>query len=247
MQRDKFAKHLNELLAIENFKDYAPNGLQVEGAPKLQKVLTAVTASQKAIEAAIEFGAEALLVHHGYFWKGESAPVVGMKKRRLQLLLQHDINLFAYHLPLDQHACYGNNYLFGQMLGAQFMAQSKEEPLLWHGQVDTVDVDEFSERLGEKLRRPAQLISAGKKKICHVAWCTGAAQDFLTLAAKEGADVFISGEYAERTYYEAHENQITYISCGHHASERFGVEALAEYINQELALEARFFDEDNPF
>lgn len=247
MNRDQLLAHLNELLSIANFKDYAPNGLQVEGASSIKKVLTAVSASQSAIEAAIDFGAQALLVHHGYFWKGEAAQIVGMKKRRLQLLLQHDINLLAYHLPLDQHPCYGNNYLFGKMLGAEGIRQSQKEPLLWHGKINSIDIRRFSEDLGVRLRRPAQLIASTKKEISRIAWCTGAAQDYLSLASLEGADVFISGEYAERTFYEARENNIAYISCGHHASERFGVCALADYLKKELKIEAQFFDDNNPF
>ena len=246
--------HSNELLsALDNFfqsdkiKDYAPNGLQIEGKKEIRRILTAVSASQAAIEAAIDYQADALFVHHGYFWKGEAAQLTGIKYQRIKALLAHDINLIAYHLPLDLHPQVGNNALFGQALSVQNIRQSEQEKLLWHGDIAAQSAEELQARISRVLRRPAQMVGSIDAPIRRIAWCTGAAQDYLALAAQEGAQAFLSGEYAERTFHEAHEWHIGYFSCGHHATERFGVEAMAEHFRLDYALESRFFDEDNPF
>lgn len=246
--------HSNELLsALDNFfqsdkiKDYAPNGLQIEGKKEIRRILTAVSASQAAIEAAIDYQADALFVHHGYFWKGEAAQLTGIKYQRIKALLAHDINLIAYHLPLDLHPQVGNNALFGQALSVQNIRQSEQEKLLWHGDIAAQSAEELQARISRVLRRPAQMVGSIDAPIRRIAWCTGAAQDYLALAAQEGAQAFLSGEYAERTFHEAHEWHIGYFSCGHHATERFGVEAMAERFRLDYALESRFFDEDNPF
>lgn len=246
--------HSNELLsALDNFfqsdkiKDYAPNGLQIEGKKEIRRILTAVSASQAAIEAAIDYQADALFVHHGYFWKGEAPQLTGIKYQRIKALLAHDINLIAYHLPLDLHPQVGNNALFGQALSVQNIRQSEQEKLLWHGDIAAQSAEELQTRISRVLRRPAQMVGSIDAPIRRIAWCTGAAQDYLALAAQEGAQAFLSGEYAERTFHEAHEWHIGYFSCGHHATERFGVEAMAERFRLDYALESRFFDEDNPF
>lgn len=246
--------HSNELLsALDNFfqsdkiKDYAPNGLQIEGKKEIRRILTAVSASQAAIEAAIDYQADALFVHHGYFWKGEAPQLTGIKYQRIKALLAHDINLIAYHLPLDLHPQVGNNALFGQALSVQNIRQSEQEKLLWHGDIGAQSAEELQARISRVLRRPAQMVGSIDAPIRRIAWCTGAAQDYLALAAQEGAQAFLSGEYAERTFHEAHEWHIGYFSCGHHATERFGVEAMAERFRLDYALESRFFDEDNPF
>lgn len=246
--------HSNELLsALDNFfqsdkiKDYAPNGLQIEGKKEIRRILTAVSASQAAIEAAIDYQADALFVHHGYFWKGEAPQLTGIKYQRIKALLAHDINLIAYHLPLDLHPQVGNNALFGRALSVQNIRQSEQEKLLWHGDIAAQSAEELQARISRVLRRPAQMVGSIDAPIRRIAWCTGAAQDYLALAAQEGAQAFLSGEYAERTFHEAHEWHIGYFSCGHHATERFGVEAMAERFRLDYALESRFFDEDNPF
>lgn len=246
--------HSNELLsALDDFfqsdkiKDYVPNGLQIEGKKEIRRVLTAVSASQAAIEAAIDYQADALFVHHGYFWKGEAPQLTGIKYQRIKALLAHDINLIAYHLPLDLHPQVGNNALFGQALSVQNIRQSEQEKLLWHGDIAAQSAEELQARISRVLRRPAQMVGSIGVPIQRIAWCTGAAQDYLALAAQEGAQAFLSGEYAERTFHEAHEWHIGYFSCGHHATERFGVEAMTERFRLDYALESRFFDEDNPF
>ncbi len=244
---DELVKNLDTLLKVKLFRDYAPNGLQVAGKTNIQRVLTAVTASQKAIQAAIDFQADALLVHHGYFWKGEPAPLIGIKRARIKSLLEHDINLIAYHLPLDQHPEYGNNVLFGRALGARNVYQSVRQDLIWHGEIERQTPSQLQKNISAFLGREAMMVGDIETEITRIAWCTGAAQDFFADAVMEGAQVYISGEYAERTYHEANELQAGYISCGHHASERFGVQALAQYLQDVYGIETTFFDEPNPF
>lgn len=247
MQRDELINDLNRLLRPKLFKDYTINGLQVAGKSDIQRIVTAVTASQAAIDATIQFNADALLVHHGYFWKGEDNAITGIKRQRLQALLAHDINLIAYHLPLDQHAELGNNVLFGQAIGANNIRQSIAVDLIWHGEIVPSTWQTLKEKLTAVLGRSPLVVGEDDTLISRIAWCTGAAQDFLSQAAVEGAQAFLSGEYAERTYHEARELGITYFSCGHHATERFGVRALGEWLAEKHGIAPLFFDENNPF
>lgn len=247
MQRDALLKDLTEFFQSNKIKDYAPNGLQIEGRAEIRRVLTAVSASQAAIEAAIAYQADALFVHHGYFWKGEAPELTGIKYQRIKRLVENGINLIAYHLPLDLHAEVGNNALFGRALAAQNIRQSAQESLLWHGEIAPLSIEELQAKISAVLNRQAQVVGKAAEKISRIAWCTGAAQDFLALAAQEGAQAFLSGEYAERTFHEAHEWNVAYFSCGHHATERFGVQAMAARFAEYYALQSEFFDEANPF
>ena len=245
--RDQLQTYLHELLQCARFRDYAPNGLQVEGRAEIRRILTAVTASQAAIAAALDWQADALLVHHGYFWKGEAPQVVGMKKRRLAALLTHDLNLFAYHLPLDQHPELGNNALFAKHFACEAVWQSADEPLIWHARIEATALPDMLAQIEGGLEREPFAVGSVDEPLTRIAWCSGAAQDFLQQAAGEGAQVFISGEYAERSYHEARETGTVYISCGHHASERAGIRALGEHLAATFDLQQRFFDEENPF
>jgi len=245
--RDELQTHLHDFLQVTRFRDYAPNGLQVEGRAEIRRILTAVTASQAAIQAAIAWQADALLVHHGYFWKGEAPQVVGMKKRRLAALLVHDLNLFAYHLPLDQHPELGNNALFAKHFACEAVWQSAEEPLIWHARIEATALPDLLAQIEGGLEREPFAVGNSDDTITRIAWCTGAAQDYLQQAVGEGAQAFISGEYAERSYHEARESGSVYISCGHHASERAGIRALGEHLAATFGLEQRFYDEENPF
>ena len=245
--RDQLQTHLHEFLQCGRFRDYAPNGLQVEGRAEIRRILTAVTASQAAIAAAIDWQADALLVHHGYFWKGEAPQVVGMKKRRLAALLAHDVNLFAYHLPLDQHPELGNNALFARHFACEAVWQSAEEPLIWHAHLAPTSLPDLLAQLEGGLEREPVAVGVVNEPLTRIAWCSGAAQDFLQQAAGEGAQAFISGEYAERSYHEARETGTVYISCGHHARARAGIRALGAHLATAFDLQQRFFDEENPF
>jgi len=245
--RDQLQTHLHEFLQCGRFRDYAPNGLQVEGRKDTRRSPAAVPASQAAIAAAIDWQADALLVHHGYFWKGEAPQVVGMKKRRLAALLAHDVNLFAYHLPLDQHPELGNNALFARHFACEAVWQSAEEPLIWHAHLAPTSLPDLLAQLEGGLEREPVAVGVVNEPLTRIAWCSGAAQDFLQQAAGEGAQAFISGEYAERSYHEARETGTVYISCGHHASERAGIRALGAHLATAFDLQQRFFDEENPF
>lgn len=245
--RQALGEYLRIFLQCDKHRDYAPNGLQVEGRAEIGKIVTAVSASQAAVDYAAAQQADALLVHHGYFWKGEDSTITGMKKQRLAALLQHDINLFAYHLPLDQHAEIGNNALFGKMLALSRVWQSEQEPLLWHGECAPMSLPQVRQRLSAGLDYPCYSVGGEAAEITRIAWCTGAAQDLLQQAAQEGAQVFCSGEYAERTFHEAQETGCAYMVCGHHATERAGIRTLGEHLAEKFALEVCFFDQKNPF
>ena len=239
---------LDDALQPARYRDYCPNGLQVEGRPTIGRLATAVTANQGVLDRAIGWGADALLVHHGYFWKGEAEPVVGMKRRRLAALLGNDVSLLAYHLPLDAHPELGNNARLGQLLGI-----SAREPLQPGDPVSVGNVGELEigagqlcQRLETLTGRRPLLIGDSDRQLRRVAWCTGAAQSYIDAAVSAGADVFISGEISEPTVHTAREEGIAYIAAGHHATERYGVQAVGEALAQAFSLQHQFFDEDNP-
>ncbi|MDC0661762.1 Nif3-like dinuclear metal center hexameric protein [Marinobacter sp. SS21] len=243
--RDELLQALDRWLVPDNFQDYCPNGLQVEGATEITRIVSGVTASQALIDAAIEQGAQMVLVHHGYFWKGEDPTVRGMKHARLKALLEHDINLVAYHLPLDDHPDYGNNRQLAQVLGVQNPAPL--DGLVWHGQLPKpMTADEFAEHLSVRLSRPPLHIGNGPERISHIGWCTGAAQGYIGKALDAGLDAFVSGEVSEPTTHVARECGIHYFAAGHHATERYGVQALGEALAKAFHIEHRFIDCDNP-
>lgn len=242
---------LNQKLSPQLVKDYSPNGLQVEGSPKIRKVITGVTASQALIDVAIEKNADAILVHHGYFWKGEPEPIRGMKGQRIRSLIKNDINLYGYHLPLDIHSELGNNAQLAALLGIDIRGGMEEHPqsVAMHGVFEPpISGEELSERITKRLHRAPLHIAPNNtdKIISSVGWCTGGGQDYIDLAAKLGLDAFISGEISERTTYSAREQDIHYFSAGHHATERYGVKALGEWLAQEHGLDVEFIDIDNP-
>jgi len=230
-----------------HLKDYCPNGLQVQGRNSITKIACAVTASAAVIEQAALWGADALLAHHGYFWRGEDASIVGMKYQRVRRLMQADMNLIAYHLPLDAHPTLGNNAQLALKLGLSAQGQSPIEPLVWFGEhSDDPTIDEFCTQITNVLGRAPLIIGEPRARLGRVAWCTGGAQDYIHIAAQLGANTYISGEVSERTYHEARELGINYLACGHHATERFGIQALGDYLAQQFGLEYQFFDENNP-
>lgn len=241
--------YLGLLLSSSRFRDYCPNGLQVQGKSPIRRLVTGVTASQAVIDAAITNQADLLLVHHGLFWQGDPAPIVGWKHRRLKALLMADINLVAYHLPLDAHPIYGNNVQLAQVLGLHTSNSEQLGPdnlLLLANSPQPLACEQFSQQLSQQLRRPPLLIRGGNHSISRVAICTGAAQKMLEQAASLGVDAFLSGEASENTYHLAKELGIHYFGLGHHASERYGVQALGEHLANEFGLEHQFIDSDNP-
>lgn len=249
INRDDFARYLEQTLDITRFRDYCPNGLQVEGRSSIKKLVTGVTASLALIEAAVDFGADAVLVHHGYFWRGEDARVVGPKYRRLKALLTNDINLFAYHLPLDMHPEFGNNVQLAGRLGLVADGRFGENDLGWLGipadsSVRTVGM--LAHLIEERLGRAPMVIGDPAQPLARVGWCTGAAQGMLADAIAAGASAYLSGEVSEPTVHLARESGVAYLACGHHATERFGVQALGAHLADRFGIEHRFIDIPNP-
>lgn len=236
---------LENWLASENFQDYSPNGLQVEGKAEINTLITGVTASQALLDAAVQAGADMILVHHGYFWKGEDQRVVGIKRNRLKTLLAHDINLVGYHLPLDDHPLYGNNRTLANVLGID-----NPQPLsglVWRGElVRALTPRQLSEHIADRLKRQPLHVEGGPGLIKNVGWCTGGAQGFIDTAADAGLDAYISGEISEPTAHTARERGIHYFAAGHHATERYGVQAIGEALARELGVAHRFIECDNP-
>ncbi|MDF1758845.1 MAG: Nif3-like dinuclear metal center hexameric protein [Legionellaceae bacterium] len=249
IKRDELVSYLQKFLECEKFKDYAPNGLQVEGKLNISKICTAVTASEDAIVEAVASGADLLLVHHGYFWKGEKPTITGMMRRRLGLLMEHDINLCAYHLPLDSHAQVGNNACLATLLKVQNTVQHEIDSIpgiMWSGDLSqSVTVSDFTKVISKILQKPITLFG-GNDEIKTIAWCTGAGQDFIEYASDIGVDAYLSGEISERTYYQSQELKINYFSCGHHATERFGIQSLGEHLATKFNLNHQFIDSNNP-
>lgn len=243
---------LTALFQPHVFKDYAPNGLQVEGKQDIQKIVTGVTASQALIDAAIAKEADAIIVHHGYFWKGEPAEIVGMKYRRIAALIKNDINLFGYHLPMDAHLVVGNNTNLARALNLHSLRPlERHKPLEESiGVVGTLEepmaVSEFAQKIRDVVGRDVLFECAQDKDVSEIALCTGGAQGFIDTALAVGADVFITGEVSERTIHTAREEGISFCAAGHHATECFGPRALAEYIRKNWDVECEFIDIPNP-
>lgn len=248
-RRDLLAE-LTELLAVERFRDYCPNGLQVEGRAEIRKIVSGVTASAALIEAAVVNGADAVIVHHGLFWRGQGASVTGWLRQRLAMLLAHDINLLAYHLPLDAHAELGNNAQLARVLGLTGDQRFGEQELGWLG--CTADGQVFSsaqalaDHVGKSLQRSVTLASGSDRPIRRLAWCTGGAQSYFEAAIAAGADAYITGEISEPQAHIARESGVSFLACGHHATERYGVQALAEHLAQRHGLAHVHVDIDNP-
>lgn len=242
--------YVQALLEADVLHDYSPNGLQVEGRPEVGRLLTGVTACQPLLDAAAEWSADAVLVHHGWFWKNEPPQLTGMKRRRAATVLDAGMNLLAYHLPLDVHRSYGNNAELGRRLGVTVTGQVQAggvPGLLWHGRLDEpVDGATFAQRIAEQLARQPLHVGAGPDPVQTVAWCTGAGQDFIDEAVALGVDAYVTGEISERTTHAARERGLHFYAAGHHATERYGVQALGAHLAERFELEHRFVDVDNP-
>ena len=247
INRDALASYLAQKLDINRFRDYCPNGLQVEGRLSIQTLVTGVTASIALIEQAIAMKADAILVHHGYFWRNEDARVIGPKQKRLKMLLTHDINLFAYHLPLDAHPELGNNAQLAAILGLQAQNRFGEGDLGWAGIApDLNTVADLAERVERRLGRPPLVIGDPTQSLGTVGWCTGAAQNYLTDAIAAGVSTYLSGEISESTVHLARETGSVYLGCGHHATERYGVRALGNHLAEQFGIRHHFVDIPNP-
>lgn len=246
-QLDVIVDYCNTLLRVNEFSDYCPNGLQIEGRAEVRKVISGVTACQALIDRAIEQQADAILVHHGYFWKNESPVITGIKRQRISALLENGISLLAYHLPLDAHDTLGNNVTLATKLDLQVDGVNSDG-LLWHGQLaQPMSAAAFAQHIAQGLgREPLHLPAGSGREIKRLGWCTGGAQHYIEQAAAQGLDAYISGEVSEQTFHLAEELDIHYFAAGHHATESFGVQALANHLAEKFDLHCEFIDVPNP-
>jgi dinuclear metal center YbgI/SA1388 family protein len=248
MNNYAFLAYLDKLLQPSLYQDYCPNGLQVEGQSEVHRIVTGVSLTERLIDVALERQANAILVHHGLFWHKESYAVVGIKKQRLAKLINNAINLYAYHLPLDNHATLGNNIQLAKKLDIVVDGQLSQQNLVWFGHfANPINIDELEHKITNKLGRKPQIFTASdSQQIKTVAWCTGGADSFFMEAIKLGVDAYISGEVSEPIPALAYEGGVSYIAAGHYATERYGIMALGEYISQELQIPTEFIELYNP-
>ncbi len=247
MQTSELVDYTGRLLEVSRFHDYCPNGLQVEGCAETRRLATAVTASLAVVQRAIAAGADSLLVHHGYFWKNEPPVVTGPRKTRLALLLGGDVNLIAYHLPLDAHPEFGNNAALARRLDLQIEGWFGDQAIAaWGVPSQPPTLGAFACTVEARLARPPLVIGAPERRLRRIAWCTGAAQDLLEEAVALGVDAFLTGEVSERTVHLSRETGVAFLAAGHHATERYGVQALGAHLAERFGLEHFFLDEENP-
>jgi dinuclear metal center YbgI/SA1388 family protein len=247
MLLDELRDYNASLLNIAQFKDYCPNGVQVEGRKEVRRIATGVTASQYVLDEAVAWGADAILVHHGYFWRNEEPVLTGIKKNRIAQLLRNDVSLLAYHLPLDAHPELGNNAQLGKLLGLIEQGRFGEQDIVCIGSLTpSSTLAQFTQRIAHVLQRSPQVIGDAAGNIGKVAWCSGGAQGYFEAAIAQGADAYITGEISEQNYHLANESGVAFIAAGHHATERLGIQKLGEHLANRFGLEHRFFDQPNP-
>ena len=257
VSRDELSLYLDDHLQVARIKDYCPNGLQVQGKPIIKKLVSGVTANMALIEEAIALKADAIMVHHGWFWKNDDARVIGQLHSRLKLLMDHEINLFAYHLPLDVHPVLGNNAQLAKVMGWKPLMGSKRvslvsasviDGLIWEGRPEASQktLGQLARSISGRLGRDPLVIGDLNKPIKRIAWCTGGAQGYINEAISMKVDAYISGEVSEQTFHAAQESGVAYIAAGHHATERYGIGALGEFVAQKYKLKHQFVDIPNP-
>lgn len=246
IDRDELVSHLDGLLEAPRFKDYGPNGLQVEGRRTIRKVVTGVTASLALIDAALAQQADAILVHHGLFWRGQDGRVAGWMKQRLAALLKADVSLIAYHLPLDAHAELGNNAQWGLRLGLQADGRFGDQSLGFIGASPWATLDALAAQVPAGMGRACTVVPGDGRALRRVAWCSGGAQGYFEQAIAAGADVYLTGEISEPQAHYARECGVAFVACGHHASERYGVQALGAHLAEQFGVTHEFIEIDNP-
>ncbi len=251
MNNFELENFLNELLRAKQIKDYCFNGLQVQGRSEITSIVTGVSASRKLIEAAADLKADAVIVHHGLFWKGDAPEIRGLQYGRIAPLIRSDINLYAYHLPLDAHPELGNNVLLARTLGITrtgWCDADSDFPMVGLGELSSeMTAGDFMQRTDAILSHSSQLVGDPDRPVKKIAWCTGSAGEFLPLAASCGADMFITGETPERNVHVAEELGICLLTAGHHCTEILGIRALGEHIQNQFATQVRFIDLPNNF
>jgi dinuclear metal center YbgI/SA1388 family protein len=247
MRREELTRYLDEVLETARCTEYCPNGLHVEGRTEVRRIVAGVTATQALVDRAVACDADAILVHHGWFWRGEDGRVTGIRKARLQALLGRDINLFAFHLPLDSHAGFGNNVQLARRLGWIAEGRFGEQDVGWVGRLAAPGtLASLVESIGTALQRTPLVIGHADRPVARIAWCSGGAQGYFEQAIALGVDAYLSGEISEQTVHLARESGVAYIAAGHHATERYGVQALAAHLAERFGLECEFIDIDNP-
>jgi dinuclear metal center YbgI/SA1388 family protein len=247
MRLTELLDYTGHLLQVERFRDYCPNGLQVEGRGEVQKIVSGVSASMALLRAAAEHRADLVLVHHGYFWKNEDARITGIKRARIKWLLERDMSLAGYHLPLDAHPELGNNARLADLLGFETQGWFGEQLIAAHGSLpQAMTLEEFGRLISRRLGRDPLLVGELQSTVHRIAWCSGAAQDYLAQAVELGVDAFLTGEVSEHTVHLARETGVSFIAAGHHATERYGVQALGAHLAQKFGLEHHFVDIPNP-
>ncbi|PKO34270.1 MAG: Nif3-like dinuclear metal center hexameric protein [Betaproteobacteria bacterium HGW-Betaproteobacteria-7] len=247
MKLEALVNYLDGLLEPGKFRDYCPNGLQVEGRDEVGRIVAGVTASQALLDVAVARGADAVVVHHGYFWKGDDGRVTGIRRQRLRTLLGHEISLLAYHLPLDAHPQLGNNAQLAADLGWQAEGRFGEQDIGWLGRpIEVETLATLAAQVEHRFRRAPLVIGDGAKTIRRIAWCSGGAQGYFEQAIALGVDAYLSGEISEQTVHLARESGVAYLAAGHHATERGGIRALAAHLNGHEGLTCEFVDLDNP-
>lgn len=248
--RAELINYLDTLLNAKQIKDFCPNGLQVEGKSEIKKIVTGVTASEALIDAAIEYGADAILVHHGYFWKGESYPIVGMKKSRIAKLMKNDISLIAYHLPIDVHSELGNNAQLGTLMELSNIRAAEEfapEGIVMRGEYSQEKpLADVVNTISQALQREPLVSDARNKNVKTVAWCTGGGQSYIDEVVGLDVDLFVTGEASEQTIHSSREQGIDFVAAGHHATERYGVKSVGEHLANKFGLDVHFIDIHNP-
>ena len=247
MQREELNRYLDGLLEVSRFRDYCPNGLQVEGRAEVRRIVSGVTASLELIRRALDEQADALLVHHGYFWRGDDPCLTGTRRARVAPLIAHELNLFAYHLPLDAHPEFGNNAQLGRRLGLIETGRFAEQEVGICGRLDApMRLSEFALEVERRLGRAPLVIGEGAREVRRIAWCSGAAQGFFEEAIKLAPDAYLSGEISEQQVHLARESGVAFVAAGHHATEKYGVQALGEHLAARFGLQHRFVDVPNP-
>lgn len=249
----RLAEWLEDVLQVQRFKDYCPNGLQVEGKDTIGHIITGVTASQALLDAAVQQNADAILVHHGWFWKNENPVLRGIKRQRIATALRHDLNVFGFHLPLDAHPEWGNNAQLARLFEFEPDRNDDGTPvnfgpgdLVWRGRCQPATLSQVAERIGKVLQRPPLVVGDPEKPIQTVAWCSGGAQGMMDAAIDSGIDLYITGEASEQNFHLAHESNTAFIAAGHHATERYGIQALGEAVARQFGIRVNFLDLDNP-
>lgn len=247
MSLKELERYIGQLLEISNYRDYCPNGVQVEGRSEIRTIVSGVSASLDVLQAASAAGADAVLVHHGYFWKNEDPRITGIKRARISHLMEHGMSLLAYHLPLDAHPVLGNNAQLAQLLGFQTEGRFGEQDIAAVGRLhQPMSLQRLGCVVEESLRRQPLVIGNDAVIIRRIAWCSGAAQDYLAAAIELGVDAFLTGEASEHTVHLARESGVAFISAGHHATERYGVQALGAHLAQQFGIKHQFVEIENP-